>query len=94
LQRASAAISAVLLALATVAIAEAGLAALLLLFSYVLKLQLRLILGNTGVVFATLPYGGPAVDVYGPAAIASVIFFFASGLLAATWRYRRWQPAH
>jgi hypothetical protein len=93
LRRVSAAISAVLLALVTVAIAEASLAALLLLFSYVLKLQLRFILGSTGVVFATAPYGGPAVDVYGPAAIASIILFFASGLVAATWRYRRWRPA-
>jgi hypothetical protein len=93
LRRASAAISAVLLVLVTVAIAEAGLAAILLLFSYVLKLQLRLILGTTGVLFATLPYGGPTVDVYGPAAVASMIFFLASGLVAATWRYRRWRPA-
>jgi len=93
LRRASAAISAVLLALITVAIAGASLAALLVMFSYVLKLQLRFILGTTGVVFATVPYGGPTVDVYGPAAIASMIFFFASGLLAATWRYRRWRPA-
>jgi hypothetical protein len=92
-RRASAAISAVLLALVTVAIAEASLAALLALFSYVLKLQLRFILGTTGVVFATVPYGGPSVDVYGPAAVASMIFFFASGLLAAAWRYRRWRPA-
>ena len=93
MRRASAAISAVLLALVTVAIAEASLAALLLLFSYVLRLQLRFILGTTGVLFATPPYGGPAVDVYGPAAIASMIFFFASGLVGATWRYRRWRPA-
>ena len=93
MRRASAAISAVLLALITVAIAGASLAALLVMFSYVLKLQLRFILGTTGVVFATVPYGGPTVDVYGPAAIASMIFFFASGLLAATWRYRRWRPA-
>jgi hypothetical protein len=93
LRRAWAAISAVLLALVTVAIAESSLAALLLLFSYVLKLQLRFIMGSTGVVFATVPYGGPAVDVYGPAAIASIILFFASGLVAATWRYRRWRPA-
>ena len=82
-----------LLAFATVATAEAGLAALLLLCSYVLKLQLRLNLGTTGVVFATSPYGGPTVDVYGPAAVASMIFFFASGLVAATWRFRRWRPA-
>jgi hypothetical protein len=93
LRRASAAISTVLLALVTVAIAEASLAALLLLFSYVLKVQLRFILGTTGVVFATVPYGGPAVDLYGPAAIASMIFFFACGLVAATLGYRRWRPA-
>jgi hypothetical protein len=93
LRRASAAISVVLLALLTVAIAGASLAALLLLFSQVLKLQLRLMLGSTGVVFATVPYGGPSVDVYGPAEVVSMIFFFASGLVAATWRYRRWRPA-
>jgi hypothetical protein len=93
LRRASTAISAVLLAVLTVAVAEASLAALLLVFSYVLKLELRLILGPTGVLFATVPYGGPTVDVYGPAAVASMIFFFASGLVAATWRYRRWRPA-
>jgi hypothetical protein len=93
LRRVSAAISALLLALLTVAIAEASLATLLLLFGYVLKLQLRFILGSTGVLFATAPYGGPSVDVYGPAAIASMTFFFASGLVAATWRYRRWRPA-
>jgi hypothetical protein len=92
-RRASAAISAVLLALATVAIAEASLAGLLFVFSYVLKLQVRLILGSTGILLAGAPYGGPAVDIYGPAAIASMILFFGSGLLAATWRYRRWRPA-
>lgn len=93
MRRASAAISAVLLCIVTVAIAEASLAALLIVFSYVLKLQLRFILGSTGFVFATPPYGGPVVDLYGPTAIASIIFFFASGLVAATWRYRRWRPA-
>ena len=82
-----------LLALLTVAIAEASLAVLLLLFSYVLKLQLRFVLGTTGVVFATVPYNGPVVDIYGPAAIASMIFFVASGVVAATWRYRWWRPA-
>jgi hypothetical protein len=92
-RRASAAISAVLLSLVTVAIAEATLAALLLMFAYVLKLQVRFILGTTGVLFASVPYGGPTVDVYGPAVIASTVFFFASGLSAATWRYRRWRPA-
>ena len=93
MRRASAAISAVLLALVTVAIAEASLAALLLLFSYVLKLQLRFILGTTGVVFGTVPYNGPVVNIYGPAAIASMTLFVASGVVAATWRYRRWRPA-
>jgi hypothetical protein len=93
LRRASAAISAVLLAVLTVAVAEASLAALLLVFSYVLKLELRLILGTTGVLFATVPYGGPTVDLYGPAAVASMIFFVAAGVVAATWRYRRWRPA-
>jgi hypothetical protein len=93
LRRASAATSAVLLALITVAIAEASLAALLFLFTYALKLQLRLVLGSTGFVFATVPYSGPVVDLYGPAALASILFCIASGLVAATWRYRRWRPA-
>jgi uncharacterized membrane protein YqjE len=93
LRRASAAISIVLLAFLTVAIAGASLAALLILFSYVLKIQVRLILGSTGVVFAPVPYGGPSVDIFGPAAIASMIFFFASGLVTAAWRYRRWRPS-
>lgn len=93
MRRASAATSAVLLSLVTVAIAEATLAAFLLMFAYTLKLQVRIILGTGSVLFASAPYGGPTVDVYGPAVIASMVFFFVSGLSAATWRYRRWRPA-
>jgi len=90
---ASAAISALLLSLVTVAVAEAGLASLLLVFSYVLKIGLRFDIGSTRLVFASGAYTGPMVQLYGPSVIASVLFSLACALIATTWTFRHWRPA-
>jgi hypothetical protein len=92
LRRASAAVSFLLLAMATVAMAEAVLAALLVLFSYVLRLDLSVDLGASRLFFQAFPPAGPVVELYGPASIASILFGAACGLGAATRTFRRWRP--
>jgi hypothetical protein len=92
LRRASAAVSFLLLAMVTVAIAEATLAALLVLFSYVLRLDLTIDLGSARLFFESDPRAGPVVELYGPATVASILFCAACGLGAATRTFRRWRP--
>jgi len=89
---ASAAISALLLSLVTVAIAEAGLVGLLFVFSYVLKIGLRFDVGSTSLVFTSGAYTGPIVQLYGPSVIASVLFIVACALTTTIWTFRQWRP--
>ena len=93
MRRASAGVSSLLLATVTVAIAEAALGALLLLFSYILKLGLTLDLGSSRLLFQPYPPAGPVVELYGPASVASIVFCAICGLGAATRTFRRWRPA-
>jgi hypothetical protein len=92
LRRASAAVSSLLLAIVTVAIAEAALVALLVLFSYVLRLDLTIDLGSARLFFEPDPRAGPVVELYGPALVGSFLFCGACGLGAATRTFRRWRP--
>lgn len=87
------AVSAALLALATIAVAEASLVAVLVVFSSVLKIDLRIELGPFGAMYSSGPYAGPVVALYGPAVVAAILFTAASGLATATWTFRRWRPA-
>jgi hypothetical protein len=91
LRRASAAVSTLLLAIVTVAIAEAALGALLVLFSYILGLGLALDLGSSRLFFQPYPPAGPVVEMYGPASVASILFCATCGLGAATRTFRRWR---
>jgi hypothetical protein len=91
-RRASAATSALLLSLVVLAIAEAGLVGLLVLFSYVLRIGLRFDVGSTSLLFSSGAYTGPVVQVYGPAVIASFLFSLSCALITTTWTFRRWRP--
>jgi hypothetical protein len=93
LRRAWVGISALLLALLTLAVAESALAALLVMFSYVLQIDVALGLGFIGPTFWSGPRAGPIVQLYGPTAVAVVLITAASGLASATWTFRRWRPA-
>lgn len=93
MRRASATISAMLLSLVALAVAEAGLLGLLLVFSYVLKIGLRFDIGSGRLVFASGAYTGPMVQLYGPSVIASVLFSLACALITTTWTFRQWRPA-
>jgi hypothetical protein len=76
----------------TVAIAEAALGALLVLFSYILRLDLSLDLGSARLFLQSYSPAGPVVALYGPASVASFLFCAACGLGAATRTFRRWRP--
>ena len=91
--RKSAAVSAVLLAVVTVAVAEAALVAILVLFSSVLKVDLRIELGSFGAMYSTGANRGPVVDLYAPAGVVAVLFTTGSGLATAMWTFRRWRPS-
>ncbi len=93
MRRKRAILSAVLLALVTIAVAEAALVALLVVFSYVLKIDLSVELGSFGAAYASGQESGPLVKLYGPAAVAAVLFTAACGFAGATWTFRRWRPA-
>jgi len=92
MRRLSAAVSLVLLSLLAVAVAEASLAALMVLFSSILKLNLSIELGlqYLQLFLRPAPYR-PEMAVYSAGSIASVCFTTACGLLAATWKFRRWR---
>lgn len=106
MRRGSAGVSSLLLAIATIAIAEVALGALLVLFSYILNLNLILELGSARLVFypAITDYvvieqgtpvivgGPPTIDLYGAALVASIAFFATFGLAAAARTFRRWRP--
>jgi Na+/proline symporter len=93
LRRASAGISVLLLAVFTLAVAESALAALLVVFSYVLHIDVALGLGFIGPTFSSGPRAGPVVQLYSPTAVAVVLFTASSGLASAAWTFRRWRSA-
>ena len=92
MRKLSAAVSLVLLGVLAVAVAEASLVALIVLFSAVLKLNLTIELGlhYLHLSLPAAPYR-PEVAVYNAGSIASVLFTAAGGVVAATWRFRRWR---
>jgi len=85
MRKPAAVVSVLLLGLLAVGVAEATLAALIVLFSTILKHYLQL----------TLPAAPfrPALAVYSAGWIASVAFTALCGLAAATWKFRRWRPS-
>jgi len=87
-------VSVLLMGLLAVGVAEASLAALTVLFSTILKLNLSVELGPHYLQL-TLPAAPfrPALAVYSAGWIASVAFTALCGLAAATWKFRRWRPS-
>jgi hypothetical protein len=92
LRRTWAGIYTLLLSLVTIAVAEAALVALLVGFSYVLKIRLILEVGTIGAGFSSGPFAGPMVTLYAPTAVAAVLSTAVSGLVGATWTFRHWRP--
>jgi hypothetical protein len=93
LRRSSATVSSLLLAIVTVAIAEATLWALLVAFSYILRFGLILDLGSASLIFQPNPPAGPIVHLFEPAAITSVLFCAGCGAVAGARAFRNWRPA-
>ena len=86
-------VSVTLLWLLTLVVAEASLAALLVVFSFILKLTLVVQIGDE--VFGGYVPGhpNPQVVLFNAASVASLGFTVACGLTAAAWKFRRWRPA-
>jgi hypothetical protein len=93
MRRASAAVSAVLLILVSVAIAEAALLMLFVLFSYILRLNFGIQLGDQDLQMWFPPAAEPTVQVHQAGVIGSTLVTLACGVGAAVRRYRRWKPA-
>lgn len=98
LRRATGAASTVLLVLLSVAVAEAALLVLILVFSSILQLQLSFQVGERFLQFwaqqrSQSAVAMPNMTVQQGGVIASVLFTFASGAGAAAWRFRRWRPS-
>ncbi len=96
MRRLAAAISAVLLVLLAIAIAEASLAAMLFVFSTVLRVDLSLEFGQRLVQMYLLSHGPLAalqVAIHNAGTIGSILFTAAVGLTASALRFRRWRPA-
>jgi hypothetical protein len=105
LRRTSAGVSVLLLAVVTIAIAEAALCALLVVFSYVLNLNLVLEMGYAQLVFQpsvseyevieqgvpVIVGGPPFIELHGAAVIASIVSCAACGLVAAARTFRHWR---
>jgi hypothetical protein len=91
MRRITAAVSAVLLVLVTVAVAEGALLALLLLFGVVLQLNLTVEAGPAFIA-AYLRDGEihPDVTIYNGAVLISIVFTAACGVISAAWNFRRW----
>ena len=88
----TAALSAALLALVTVAVAETALLALVLLFAFVLRLNLTINVGSS-VISGFTPGDEPRPDVfiYSGAIVASMLFTAAAGAASSIWTFRRWR---
>ncbi len=96
LRRATGAVSTLLLVLLSVALAEAALLVLILVFSSILRLQISFETGGQLPQYwappRSFPYASiPTVVVSNGGVIVSVLFTFACGAGAAAWRFRRWR---
>jgi hypothetical protein len=92
MRRFSAAASLLLLALVAVGAAEASLLAVLLLFSYILKLRFGVELGPAGFLFAQPNCCEPQVTLFNGSVGVSFLFSAVCGAGAAAWKFRRWRP--
>ena len=94
MQRASAAVSIVLLLVAATAVAEASVLGLLLLFASILRLDL--VVEVAGHYMHIVPLNFPTymqVTILDAGTAASFMVTLACGVGAAVYRYRRWRPA-
>jgi hypothetical protein len=92
-RRVTAGLSAILLLLLSVAIAEAALLVLLVVFSSVLRLGLAVQLGDQLITMFAPLRAEPSVTIHHAGTIGSIVVTLACGAGAAAWRYRRWTPA-
>jgi hypothetical protein len=93
MRRVSALVCSVLLGLLGIAVAEASLAALVLLFSYMLKLRLAIELGAAHVLGGQADGYQPQVLLLNGGTTVSILFTAGCGLVVAAWKFRRWRPA-
>ena len=93
MRRFSAAASMLLLGLVAIGAAEASLLALLILFSFILKLGFGVELGPANMLFAQAGCCQPRVGLYNGAAVTSFVLTAACGGGAAAWKFRRWRRA-
>jgi hypothetical protein len=93
MRRATAAVSTVLLILVSIAVAEAALLAMLVIFAYILRLNFGVQLGEQYLQMWFPPAAEPSVAVRTAGAIVSILFTLGCGAGAGVWRYRRWRPA-
>ena len=91
MRKPAAIVSVLLMGLLAVGVAEASLAALTVLFSTILKLNLSIELGPhyLQLILPGAQYR-PVLALYSAGWIASVAFTAVGGLAAATWQFRRW----
>jgi hypothetical protein len=89
-RRTTAAVSLLVLWLLTVAVAEASLGALLLLFAVVLKLNLAVQVGGTWVALFVPGLNYPNVTLFNAAFAGSCLFTAGCGAAAAARTYSRW----
>lgn len=92
MRRATAAFSAGLLLLLSIAVAEAALLVLVLAFSYILRVGFAVQLGDQYLQISFPPAPEPTVTVRLAGAVASILFTAAVGAVAAASRYKRWRP--
>jgi len=93
MRRTTAAVSLVLLWLLTVAVAEASLGALLLLFADVLRLNLTVQVAGVMVTLFVPGQSYPNVTLFNAAFVGSCLFTAGCGAVAAARAYRRWSLA-
>jgi hypothetical protein len=91
MRRTTAAVSVVVLWLLTLAVAEASLGALLLLFAVVLKLNLAVQVAGSTVEMFVPGLNYPNVTLFNAALAGSCLFTVGCGAAAAARTYRRWR---
>lgn len=91
MRRTTAAVSLVLMWLLTLAIAEASLGSLLLLFAVVLKLNLAVQVGGATVAMFVPGLSYPNVTLFNASFVGSCLFTAGCGAAAAARAYRRWR---
>jgi len=91
-RRVTAAVSVTLLVLASVAVAEASLLLLLVVFSSILRMNLGIQLGDQILAIYAPQLPEPSFTVHPAGTIGSILFAFGCGAVAAVWQHRRWRP--